>query len=61
MKKQKKKEYKVVLMPQVKNFISKLPKEDQDRFLDVVNKLKKNPKRAGKKLKGHKGLYYIDF
>ena len=51
MNKEKKKKFKVHLTRQVKGFISKLPKEEQDKMLDLMNSLAKNPLQ-GKKIKG---------
>lgn len=43
-----KKKYKLECSPQVKEFVSNLDPEEQDRFLDMLNQIKKNP-NAGKK------------
>ena len=51
--------YKIVMLDPVKKFLSKLSPEDQDRALDAINALAKNPK-IGKKVKGTK-LRYFDF
>ena len=59
MKTIKRKEYKIVLMPQVKNFLKKLPKKKQKQTLEVFEKIRQNPK-IGKKVKNTK-FRYLDF
>ena len=48
----KKKIKKIILLPQVKKFVSQMSEEDQDKFLDIINAIKANPK-IGKKIKSN--------